>query len=115
MGCCVTRNKTLEGDADILGGDELPTYENISRIYNDYQLPYPIDDYMTHKKEKLIFMIINLLRVKPKIFLQQMRSLKVKCEKRQKPKSIVFFGNDVEIAIDMLRNTQSTHPLVMSE
>ena len=44
-----------------------------------------------------------------------MRNLKTKCEKRQKPKSIVFFGDDVEIAIDMLRNTQSTHPLVMSE
>ena len=53
--------------------------------------------------------------MKPKIFLQQMRYLKDKCEMRQKPKNLVFISEDVEIAIDMLKNTHPTHPLLMSE
>ena len=81
MGCCVQRQK-FEGEGEHFSSDELPTFENITRIYMEHQLPFPNDDYLSHKKEKLIFMIINLLRVKPKIFLTQMKNLKTKCEKR---------------------------------
>jgi hypothetical protein len=48
----------------------LPTYENIAGVYNELELPRPIESQGLHQKEKLIFMIINLVRVRPKIFMQ---------------------------------------------
>ena len=44
-----------------------------------------------------------------------MKNLKVKCDMRQKPKNLVFLADDVEAAIDILRDTQATHPLILSE
>ena len=44
-----------------------------------------------------------------------MNYLKHKCDMRQKPKNLVFISEDVEVAIDMLKNTEQTHPLQMSE
>ena len=106
MGCCVQRSK-YDGDNDqqYTMINSLPTLENISQAYRDLDLPQYQDNVLTHKKERLIFMIINLLRVKPKIFLHQMNYLKTKCDMRQKPKNLVFLSEDVEVAIDMLRNT----------
>jgi hypothetical protein len=62
--------------------NQLPTYDNIAQVYRELELPPTLDRYLTHKKEHLIFMIVNLLRVRPKIFMQQMQNLKVKCDMR---------------------------------
>ena len=116
MGCCVQRSK-FEGDAseEFLMLNSLPTYENISTVYRELELPCYIDKFLPHKKERIIFMIINLLRARPRIFMQQMNNLKQKCDMRQKPKNLVFLAEDVEVAIEMLRSTIPTHALIMSE
>ena len=83
----------------------LPTYENIQSIYESLELPLLNEEQLPNKKERLIFMIINLLRVKPQIFMHQINMFKVKCDMRQKPKNLVFIAEDVEQAIELLANT----------
>ena len=41
--------------------NQLPTYENISAVYNELDLPKPPEQMLMHKKERLIYMIVNLL------------------------------------------------------
>ncbi len=60
----------------------LPTYENIEKIYDELQLPLINEEELPNKKERLIFMIVNLLRVKPQIFMHQINMFKVKCDMR---------------------------------
>lgn len=84
MGCCANRSK-YEGasgfnDDQIKLLNQLPTYDNILSVYNELDLPKNYDRCLMHKKEKLLFMIINLLRVRPRIFMQQMNNFKVKCD-----------------------------------
>lgn len=80
----------------------LPTYDNVNAVYESMELPEVDDELLSHKKEQLVFMIINLLRAKPAIFNQQISNIKTKCELRQKPKSLQFNAEDVEGAILML-------------
>jgi hypothetical protein len=83
MGCCVSRSKFEEGgEGQFMMLNNLPSYDNISQIYRELELPAYLEQYNIHKKERLIFMIVNLLRVRPKIFLQQMNYLKNKCDMR---------------------------------
>jgi hypothetical protein len=92
----------------------LPTLENLSYIYfNNLQLPTINDHYLPHPKEQVFFMIINLLRVKPKIFLQQLHQLKKKCEMRQKPHNLTFIAGDVQIAIDLLARMEYRPPVAL--
>jgi hypothetical protein len=49
--------------------NSLPTYENVHMVYSDLELPYFDEGLLNHKKERLIYMIINLIRVKPQIFM----------------------------------------------
>ena len=45
-------------------------YENITTVYRELNLPMPMDNkLLRHKKEQVVYMIVNLLRVKPKIFM----------------------------------------------
>ncbi|CDW75125.1 UNKNOWN [Stylonychia lemnae] len=115
-GCCAQRSK-YEGQQDdqVKLVNQLPTYENISKIYNELELPKPIDIYLQHKKERLLFMIINLLRVRPKIFMQQMQNFKIKCNMRQKPKNLVFIADDVQTAMEFLFNYNPVQPLEMNK
>jgi hypothetical protein len=71
MGCCVQRSK-FEGEAneEYLMLNSLPTYENISTVYRELELPGYVEKFLPHKKERIIFMIINLLRARPRIFMQ---------------------------------------------
>jgi hypothetical protein len=69
MGCCVQRNKFENDEETFLFLNSLPTYENIHQAYQELQLPYISEESLPHKKERLIIMIVNMLRVKPKIFL----------------------------------------------
>ena len=59
-------------------------------------------------------MIINLLRVKPKVFLTQMEHLKSKCDKRQRTKNIIFLPTDVEASINVLSTSPQMKPLEIS-
>lgn len=71
-GCCVQRCKydsTTSHEIDFYSLNSIPTYENIYSIYKSLNLPYICDEVLTLKKEQMFFMIINLLRVKPKVFL----------------------------------------------
>ena len=92
----------------------LPTYENIEKVYEELELPLLSETMIENKKERLIMMIINLLRVKPQIFMQQINMFKVKCDMRQRPKNLVFLAEDVEQAIELLEQTQPTHPLELN-
>jgi hypothetical protein len=60
--------------------NSLPTYENIMWAYEQLNLPEFPEEVNIHKKEQMFIMIINLLRVKPKIFVTQMELLKAKCD-----------------------------------
>lgn len=72
MGCCVSRCKydSLNShELDFFSLNAVPTYDNIYRLYNQANLPPFREEVLTHKKEQMFFMIINLLRAKPKVFL----------------------------------------------
>jgi len=56
-------------------------------------------------------MIINMMRVRPKIFMSQLSDLKAKCTNRQKPKNLIFLAEDVDMARGLLMDTHSTHAL----
>ena len=106
MGCCNTRNTSGLYDTGlhedmVLLVNRLPTLENIKAIYETLELPSPPQTSL-HEKEELLFMIVNLLRVRPRVFLPQLQSLKAKCLNRQKPRELVFFADDVQTAIDLL-------------
>ena len=40
----------------------LPTYDNMLNAYNDFALPSPKPILLQHKKEQMVFMIINMVR-----------------------------------------------------
>ena len=65
----------------------------------------------------MIVMIINLLRVKPKIFLYQMENLRSKIENRggSKPRTMMFYSSDVESCINLLTLSEPVSPLNLSE
>mmetsp|Transcript_36160 Transcript_36160/g.35112 ORF Transcript_36160/g.35112 Transcript_36160/m.35112 type:complete len:88 (-) Transcript_36160:255-518(-) len=44
-----------------------------------------------------------------------MKYLKAKCDMRQKPKNLIFLSSDVDVAIEMLKNTSPTHALNLNE
>lgn len=97
MGCCAQRGKldnfaTL--DTEIFTFNSIPSYENISEIYHQIgSMPLLTADTspFPHRKEAMIFMIINLLRVRPKIFMYQMESLKSKYDRGSKPRTMMFY------------------------
>jgi hypothetical protein len=71
MGCCVQRSKfedSNQQDGQFIVINTLPTFENIYQVYKELELPPFQNQVLRHKKERLIFMIINMLRVKPLIF-----------------------------------------------
>jgi hypothetical protein len=71
---------------------------------------------LTHRKERMFFMIINLLRMRPNIFMEQISAFKARCDLRQTAARglLVFAPEDVDGAIEMLSNTQSTHLLELN-
>ena len=75
--CCTTRGKLDQ--ENFLTFNALPTYENIRQVYEELQLPIIPDSLLSHKKERVLLMIVNLMRVRPKIFMSQMNDLKAKC------------------------------------
>ena len=41
-----------------------------------------LDRFLDHKKERMFFMIINLLRMRPNIFMEQINAFKARCDMR---------------------------------
>lgn len=67
-GCCTTRMK--EDQQDLLLDcfhqvNTLPTYDNMQIVYQDLGLPAINPKLLKHKKEQMIFMIINMVRTQP--------------------------------------------------
>ena len=105
MGCCVQRAKFDEfADQDdmLRSANMLPTYENITSLYEKVGLPVINEGMLAVKKEQMLFMIINLIRVKPTVFIHQLNTFKVKCDMRQKPKNIVFYSDDVQSTVEFM-------------
>ena len=95
--------------------NSIPTFENIQQVYEQLDLPEIKEDVLIHKKEQMILMIINLLRVKPKIFLYQMETLKCKYDRLSKPRTMMFYSTDVEDCMNLLQQADTMHPLEVSE
>ena len=74
-------------------------------------MPLLHENLLIHKKERVLLMIINMMRVRPKIFMTQLADLKAKCQNRQKPKNLIFQAEDVELAKELLMDVRSVHPL----
>lgn len=64
----------------------------------------------------MLFMIINLLRMRPSIFMEQINAFKARCDMRQNAARgmLIFASEDVDAAMEMLSNTSQTHPLELS-
>ena len=75
-----------------------------------------VDRLLHHRKERMFFMIINLLRLRPGIFMEQVSAFKARCDLRQTSVRglLVFAPEDVDAAIEMLANTQQTHALELN-
>lgn len=70
MGCCEARYKYDDQKNDVFNtANRLPTYENISNAYHKLNLPIVDEEYLPKEKERMIFMIVNLMRVKPIVFM----------------------------------------------
>ena len=74
MGCCVQRGKLPEEDDNFLTEKTVPTYQVIKKLYAKYGY-HIIDGYS--QKEEMILMLINLLRIKPRLFLNQVEGLRI--------------------------------------
>ena len=75
-----------------------------------------MDRLLNHRKERMFFMIVNLLRLRPHIFMEQVSAFKARCDMRQTAARglIVFSGEDVDAAMEMLSSTLQTHPLELN-
>ena len=71
---------------------------------------------LEHRKERMFYMIINLLRMRPQIFMEQINAFKARCDMRQTSARgmSVFSSEDVDAAMEMLGNTSYTHPLELN-
>ena len=77
MGCCTTRMKVDEysHDSDFHIVNTLPTFENVFHVYNELHLPAFSFFQIPHKKEQMVYMIVNMIRHKPEIYLHNLTIL----------------------------------------
>lgn len=104
-------------ETEIYSLNSIPTFENVQQVYQNLDLPDLDGNMVQHKKELMIVMIINLLRVKPKIFLYQMENLRSKIENRggSKPRTMMFYSSDVESCINLLTLSEPVQALELSD
>jgi len=109
MGCCTTRMKVDEhsqsNDWHIV--NTLPTFENVFQVYNELHLPAFSFNQIPHKKEQMVYMIVNMIRHKPQLYLHSLAILQERCSQRQTPHNLSFRVEDVGYAIEMLNQMQS--------
>ena len=117
MGCCTTRMKidehSQENDWHIV--NTLPTFENVFQTYNELHLPAFSFNQITHRKEQMVFMIVNMIRHRPQIFTHSLTILQERCSQRQTPHNLSFRVEDVGYAIEMLNSMQSKQPLLLAD
>ena len=83
MGCCESRLRV--GEANQLNDNwqivnTLPTFDNVFHVYcNELHIPAYNFDQIPHKKEQMIFMILNLIRLKPQLFIYSLEVLQERC------------------------------------
>ena len=53
----------------------LPTFENVFQTYNELHLPAFSFNQITHRKEQMVFMIVNMIRHRPQIFTHSLTIL----------------------------------------
>ena len=109
--------------------NQLPTYENMSAAFEylidmvisqENQTKHPhikidnegigshpieiMEKMLQHRKERMFFMIVNLLRMRPQIFMEQISAFKARCDLRHSAVRglLVFSPEDVDQAMDML-------------
>ena len=63
----------------------------------------------------MVFMIINLIRSNPQLFLQALSILQDRCSQRQTPHNLSFRVEDVGYAIEMLTSMAPRDPLFLAE
>ena len=82
MGCCTTRMKADELHTSLMdyhAVNTLPTYENMLTVYSDLHLP-PIDPlFLPHRKEQMVFMIVNMVRTQPQLYIHALSILQDRC------------------------------------
>ena len=118
MGCCVQRGK-LDYNVDtgeLLTLNTIPTLENLQYAYEALDLPTIDQTLLRHRKELMIMMIINLLRVRPKLFLYQVENMRVKYQGNSgsKPRTMMLYSSDVEACINLLQMAEPMQPLEVS-
>lgn len=57
----------------------LPTYENMLTVYTDLRLPTIDSCLLSHKKEQMVFMIINMVRTQPQLYIHALNILQDRC------------------------------------
>lgn len=81
----------------------MPTFENLERVYTTLDLPEIPTDLLQHRKEQMMAMIVNLLRVRPKLFLAQLEGLRAN---GSKPRTLMVHAGDIETAANLLAMTE---------
>ena len=116
MGCCVQRakfNEYDEGDISILKYDKpysitnlqcVPTFEVLTGLTEAMNMPSPgITTEVVETKCQMVAMIINLMRVKPMLFCNQIRGMN--------QASMLAPKLDIEGCISYLKMCEPSHPM----
>ena len=114
--CCSTRMKPEDEMEDMLCDgyalvNTLPSYENMHHVYTELGLPMIDTRLLSHKKERMVFMIVNIIRTKPALFMQNLTILQDRCHQRQSP---TLHSDDIGHAMSLLRGNDSIDPLNFS-
>lgn len=83
-------------------------------VYCDLKLPDLNPNLLRHKKEQMVFMIVNMVRTQPKLYIQYMSILQDRCLQRQSPQNLAFRYEDVDDAISLLKEMEPRHALKLS-
>ena len=102
--------------------NQLPTYENMLSAYECLENGgmdgvERMEKLLGHRKERMFFMIVNLIRLRPTIvFAEQISAFKARCDLRQNAGRglIAFAPEDVDAAIEVLTKANATHSLELN-
>jgi len=90
----------------------VPTFENLQKVYDALELPEIPAQLLFHRKEQMMAMIVNLLRVRPKLFLAQLEGLRA--TSGNKPRTLMVHAGDVEAAANLLALAEPVQALVVA-
>eukprot|EP00347_Sterkiella_histriomuscorum_P005479 403356459 len=96
----------------------IPTFENIHEAYQSMKLPIIDNEILKHRKEQMIVMIINLLRVSPRVFHQQLENMKMKPDASRfglKPRTMMFYASDIDHSMNLLQTLEPVQSLQIDQ